>query len=216
MLATAVPALLGLLGRSPPPRMGGFEQRHFIPGDGARVGLLVTGSTAAVDQLQQLCRSQLSTDEPASLRGVIYRLTADSAEIVAEGEREALVLLASSVASLGAEAAGVEVREQWQQPLAETGYRTDFPLVPLLTPKMRAHIRLSGTPDALDTIARQLQVEAVFNRGLKFQKARPQPDQLEVTSQGGLKRLKSFVRWCYTGPPLARADSVSVSWEEAP
>ena len=72
-------------------------------------------------------------------------------------------------------------------------------------------------------------MEAVFNRGLTLKKARPQPDRLEVrrqrdpnpnpnpievTSQGRVKKLKSFLRWCYTGPPLARADSVSVAWEE--
>ena len=37
---------------------------------------------------------------------------------------------------------------------------------------------------------------------------------IEVTSQGQVKKLKSFLRWCYNGPPLARADSVSVSWED--
>ena len=37
---------------------------------------------------------------------------------------------------------------------------------------------------------------------------------IEVTSQGQVKKLKSFLRWCYNGPPLARADSVSVTWEE--
>ena len=40
------------------------------------------------------------------------------------------------------------------------------------------------------------------------------PNPIEVTSQGRVKKLKSFLRWCYTGPPLARADSVSVAWEE--
>jgi len=197
--------------------MGGFEQRRGSTTalGQARLGLLVRGSTAVVEQLQDVCRGQASSDAPG-IRGVIYRLTDDSAEVVAEGEREALVQLASSVADLSAEAAGAEVREAWQQPLAETGYAAEgaFPLVSLLAPKVRAQIVLTGDPDDLDIFSSQMQVEAVFNRGLTLKKARPQPDRLEVTSQGRVKKLKSFLRWCYTGPPLARAGSVSVAWEE--
>ena len=101
----SVTALLGLLGRSPPPRMGGFEQRRGSTTalGQARVGLLVRGSTAVVAQLQDVC--QASSGAPG-IRGVIYRLTDDSAEVVAEGQREALMQLASSVADLSAEAAG--------------------------------------------------------------------------------------------------------------
>ena len=157
MLSVGGTALLGLLGRSRPPQMGGFEQRRGSTTalGQARLGLLVSGSAAVVEELQQVCRGQVSTDGPVV--GVIYQLTADSAEVVAEGEREALVLLARRVAALGAEAAGAEVREAWQQPLAETGDEAEFPLV-LLAPKMRAHIVLAGTPDALDIISSQLQV----------------------------------------------------------
>ena len=65
------------------------------------------------------------------------------------------------------------MREAWQQPLAQTGYAGEgaFPLVSLLTPKMRARIVLTGDPDALDVFSSQLQVEAVFNRGLTLKKA---------------------------------------------
>lgn len=103
----SVTALLGLLGRSPPPRMGGFEQRRGSTTalGQARVGLLVRGSTAVCEQLQNVCCGQASSDAPG-IRGVIYRLTNDSAEVVAEGEREALVKLASSVVDLSAKAAG--------------------------------------------------------------------------------------------------------------
>ena len=81
---------------------------------------------------------------------------------------------------------GAEVREAWQQPLAQTGYAGEgaFPLVSLLTPKMRARIVLTGDPDSLDVFSSQLQVEAVFNRGLTLKKARPQPDRLEVCRLG--------------------------------
>ena len=74
----------------------------------------------------------------------------------------------------------------WQQPLAQTGYAGEraFPLVSLLTPKMRARIVLTGDPDSLDVFSSQLQVEAVFNRGLTLKKARPQPDRLEVCRLG--------------------------------
>ena len=78
---------------------------------------------------------------------------------------------------------------------------------------MRGEIVLEGTPGELDTISRQLQVEAVFNRGLKLEaRARPRPDRLELTCSGELRRLKSFVRWCYVGPPLAKPECVSVTW----
>ena len=99
----SVTALLGLVGRSPPPRMGGFQQRpgSTAPLGQARVGLLVRGSATAVEQLQDVCCGQASSDAPG-IRGVIYRLADDSAEVVAEGEREALEQLASSVAHLGA------------------------------------------------------------------------------------------------------------------
>jgi len=85
--------------------MGGFEQRRGSTTalGQARVGLLVRGSTAVVAQLQDVC--QASSGAPG-IRGVIYRLTDDSAEVVAEGQREALMQLASSVADLSAEAAG--------------------------------------------------------------------------------------------------------------
>ena len=237
----SVTALLGLVGRSPPPRMGGFQQRpgSTAPLGQARVGLLVRGSATAVEQLQDVCCGQASSDAPG-IRGVIYRLADDSAEVVAEGEREALEQLASSVAHLGATLChkgglycrtqhwcapsgglagagqksgqpevcsganrslrragrrhatlcflptGAEVREAWQQPLAQTGYAGEaaFPLVSLLTPKMRARIVLTGDPDSLDVFSSQLQVEAVFNRGLTLKKARPQPDRLEVCRLG--------------------------------
>ena len=99
----SVTALLGFVGRSPPPRMGGFQQRpgSTAPLGQARVGLLVRGSPTAVEQLQDVCCGQASSDAPG-IRGVIYRLADDSAEVVAEGEREALEQLASSVAHLGA------------------------------------------------------------------------------------------------------------------
>ena len=37
---------------------------------------------------------------------------------------------------------------------------------------------------------------------------------LNIECSGKSERLKSFVRWCYVGPPLARPDTVEVSWAE--
>ena len=56
---------------------------------------------------------------------------------------------------------GAEVREVWQQPLAETGYAAEgaFSLVSLLAPKVRAHIVLTGDPDDLDIFSSQMQAE---------------------------------------------------------
>ena len=56
---------------------------------------------------------------------------------------------------------GAEVREAWQQPLAETGYAAEgaFPLVSLLAPKVRAQIVLTGDPDDLDIFSSQMQAE---------------------------------------------------------
>ena len=55
---------------------------------------------------------------------------------------------------------GAEVREAWQQPLAQTGYAGEgaFPLVSLLAPKMRVRVVMTGDPDSLDVFSSQLQV----------------------------------------------------------
>jgi len=79
---------------------------------------------------------------------------------------------------------------------------------------MRANLQLHGDVQTLDYYTRHLQVEAVFNRGLKLSSNRPGERKLEVTVTGSASRLKSFVRWCQRGPPLQRAERVQVKWEK--
>ena len=88
-----------------------------------------------------------------------------------------------------------------------------FPLINLAQPSATAKIIMSGPEADMDYIARHLNTEAVFNRGLKLTKEpSTSPEQLSVVCSGKSERLKSFVRWCYLGPPLARPEKVQVQW----
>lgn len=190
-------------------RMGGFEQTQFGKSgvNGARLSLVLSGVDAT--RVQLACRGQPSIDQPSGVRGTVYKIDDQRVEVVAEGQRPQLEQLSLGVGGLDG---ATVVHEAWQQPPSGGSGYESFPLVEL-SPKMRGEIVLEGTPVDLDTISRQLQVEAVFNRGLKLSdRARPRPDRLELTSSGELRRLKSFVRWCYVGPPLARPECVRVKW----
>ena len=81
-----------------------------------------------------------------------------------------------------------------------------------LAPNMQVTIKLEGQQATLEYYKRNLQVEAVFNRGLKLRWKRLTDGCLEMGCEGDSNRLKSFLRWCYNGPPLDRAEKVSVTW----
>ena len=70
-----------------------------------------------------------------------------------------------------------------------------------------------GNEGDLDYITRHLRIEAVFNRGLKLRKSRIGPERMDLEVWGDSGRLKSFVRWCYQGPSLARPEEVQVTWK---
>ena len=106
---------------------------------------------------------------------------------------------------------GADCRLSWQLPGG--GYDENFPLVHLSS-DMQATVELHGTPDTMALYNRHVQVEAVFNRGLKVKKKELMDGQLKVGVTGGADRMKSFVRWCYNGPRLEKADRVSVIWGE--
>ena len=80
-------------------------------------------------------------------------------------------------------------------------------------PKMGAKISMRSKPDDLDYISRHLQIEAVFNRGLKLKKGGLHQEAL-ISVSGKAERVKSFVRWCYLGPQLVRPDAVTVEWQD--
>jgi len=187
--------------------MGGFEQKE-APGrtDGARVSLVLSGiSLAFASTLPAVCRGDSS-----SLTGVVYSLTNERVEVIAEGSSEDLDALVARVND--AVDAGTTVKEGRQLPVG--GYEAAFPLVDLAAPTATASIVMTGGVATLDYISRHLQTEAVFNRGLKLKRTpSSSPEQLQVTCSGKSERLKSFVRWCYTGPPLDRPDTVKVLWE---
>jgi acylphosphatase len=181
--------------------MGGFQQKEFSVG-GARLSLIVGSSGVAPEEWPELCRDEGRT-------GVVYGLSDGRVEIVAEGERASLEALISKVHS-STPSEMVNLRETWQLPVG--GYQAAFPVF-ILEPKMRADISLRCEDTGnLDYIARHSQIEAVFNRGLKLSKSREHPQQLDMVVVGDSGRLKSFVRWCYSGPPLARPDEVKVDW----
>lgn len=184
--------------------MGGFEQKEAAREGGARVSLLVSGSKSLIDGLPAQCRAV------DGLTGVVYGLSDTKCEIIAEGEKTALEPLAEAVQAAADSADDTTCRQVWQLPVG--GYKA-FPVVSL-APKMTAKINMQGDAGTMDYISRHLQTEAVFNRGLTLKKSRPSPTKLNVECGGDSGRLKSFVRWCYAGPPLARADEVSVTWQK--
>ncbi len=190
--------------RAPHPRMGGFEQQSFSAG-GSRVSVLVSGSSSVAESLPDAWRKSAAEGQSS---GVIYVLSSDKIEIVAEGEEKQLKSLVS-LAQLAADEGGATCREAWQLPVG--GYDPRYPSVEL-TPVMEAKVTITGKSGTLDYYKRNLQVEAVFNRGLELSSRRPKPDTLVVVIRGDSSRIKSFVRWCYAGPPLVKADTVSVAW----
>jgi len=101
------------------------------------------------------------------------------------------------------------VKVAWQAPVG--GYTSEFSLV-TLKPKMSASLELAGTDQCLNYYSRHLNIEAVFNRGLKVASTRPSGGLLRIDVSGDSGRLKSFVRWAQRGPPLQRCDSVDVKW----
>lgn len=61
-----------------------------------------------------------------------------------------------------------------------------------------------------------VQIEAVFNRGLKIDRNGFKRGDAEMTLDvaGDSGRIKSFLRWCQRGPPLARAEEVKITWSK--
>ena len=206
-LASMCAALL----RAPPPRsplpvMGGFEGQQFRSHEGGRVSLRVAGSSALLEELPAALRSRAAP----GLTGVVYGLDHQRLEVIAEGERALLEPLVEFVEE-EVEKDGAECRLSWQLPGG--GYAARFPLV-RLGGDMQATVGLEGEQGIIENYNRHVQVEAVFNRGLKVKSKRLTEGRLEVVVTGDANRLKSFVRWCYNGPRLARADKVTVEWGE--
>ena len=181
--------------------MGGFEQKNFaLPG--ARLALLVSDGEVAASALPNIVKAE------EGVKGIVYGLSGGRAEIVVEGEREALDKVVAQVR----DAAGGEasLRERWQLPVG--GY--DSVRFVELAPKMRAKISISSEDAGIvDYIARHVQIEAVFNRGLTCTKSSSR-GKLLLDAKGNSARLKSFVRWCYQGPSLGRPDEVTVQWSK--
>ena len=40
-------------------------------------------------------------------------------------------------------------------------------------------------------------------------------DTVQIVAEGGEKKLKELVKWCYNGPVLASVDKIDVEWEKA-
>mmetsp|Transcript_13249 Transcript_13249/g.40008 ORF Transcript_13249/g.40008 Transcript_13249/m.40008 type:complete len:214 (+) Transcript_13249:3-644(+) len=192
-----------LAARAPSVVMGGMEQKLTPLASGNRVSLQLSGPTASLEPLAQSC---VGMARSAGLTGIVYSLERLARlEIVAEGGREHLDALVDHAAA----AADVECKVEWQAPVG--GYDEAFPLV-TLRPQMSAVLGVHGDKRTLDYYTRHLQVEAVFNRGLKLASERKDPTLLSLRLSGDSARLKSFVRWAQRGPPLERAERVVVTW----
>jgi len=184
--------------------MGGFEQKELTL-ETSRVSLRVSGDATLIASLP----SALRTRAGEGLTGIMYGINDERLEILAEGERDMLEPLVAYIQEEAGHSDAADCRESWQLPGG--GYDEKFPLV-MLSPKMEATITLEGESSTMENYKRHLQVEAVFNRGLKLRWSRLEEGRLEMGCEGDAGRLKSFVRWCYNGPPLARADKVAVTW----
>ena len=171
-----------------------------------RVSLLVKGPIAA--GIADVVRGE--AQGVPSISGIIYGLDPERAEIIAEGERADLEALENGIASyVGA----ANLRTAWQQAAIskKSSYSDAFPLV-TLSKRMRAAVTLRSDTNTLDYFARHVQIEAVFNRGLKLERSRPDDEEIVFTVTGDPKRVRGFLKWCYRGPPLARETEVSVQW----
>ena len=171
-----------------------------------RVSLLVKGPFAA--GIADVVRGE--AQGVPSISGIIYGLDPERAEIIAEGERADLEALENGIASyVGA----ANLRTAWQQAAIskKSSYSDAFPLV-TLSKRMRAAVALRSDTNTLDYFARHVQIEAVFNRGLKLERSRPDDEEIVFTVTGDPKRVRGFLKWCYRGPPLARETEVSVQW----
>ena len=191
--------------RSSPLVLGGFQQKE-APAlvAGSRVSLVFSGGSAS--KLQEAACDGGNCDP--GLTGVIYSLPSGRIEIIAEGPQDTITAFVKRVRDA---AVGVQVKESTQLPVG--AYMASFPLINLAQPSATAKITMSGPEADMDYIARHLNTEAVFNRGLKLTKEpSTSPEQLSVVCSGKSERLKSFVRWCYLGPPLARPEKVQVQW----
>ena len=191
--------------RSSPLVLGGFQQKE-APAlvAGSRVSLVFSGGSAS--KLQEAACDGGNCDP--GLTGVIYSLPSGRIEIIAEGPQDTITAFVKRVRDA---AVGVQVKESTQLPVG--AYMASFPLINLAQPSATAKIIMSGPEADMDYIARHLNTEAVFNRGLKLTKEpSTSPEQLSVVCSGKSERLKSFVRWCYLGPPLARPEKVQVQW----
>ena len=191
--------------RSSPLVLGGFQQKE-APAlvAGSRVSLVFSGGSAS--KLQEAACDGGNCDP--GLTGVIYSLPSGRIEIIAEGPQDTITAFVKRVRDA---AVGAQVKESTQLPVG--AYMASFPLINLAQPSATAKIIMSGPEADMDYIARHLNTEAVFNRGLKLTKEpSTSPEQLSVVCSGKSERLKSFVRWCYLGPPLARPEKVQVQW----
>jgi len=192
--------------RSSPLVLGGFQQKE-APAlvAGSRVSLLFSGGSAS--KLQEAACGGGECD--TGLTGVIYSLPSGRIEIIAEGPQDTITAFVKRIRA--AADVGAQVKESTQLPVG--AYMASFPLINLAQPSATAKITMSGPEADMDYIARHLKTEAVFNRGLKLTKEpSTSPEQLSVVCSGKSERLKSFVRWCYLGPPLARPEKVQVQW----
>ena len=60
-------------------------------------------------------------------------------------------------------------------------------------------VTLRSDTNTLDYFARHVQIEAVFNRGLKLERSRPDDEEIVFTVTGDPKRVRGFLKWCYAG-----------------
>jgi len=187
--------------------MAGFEQKAPVSLDD-RISLLLRGPDALLAAMPDCVRKN-----GGGLKGVVYDLGGERLEVIAEGSKEELNKLTGALEESVSAESEASCRTAWQEPVG--GYDPQFPIIQL-EPKMKARIAMKGSDGDLDYYSRHLQIEAVFNRGLKMNRNgfKRGDTEMNLDVAGDSGRIKSFLRWCQRGPPLARADEVKITWSK--
>lgn len=185
-----------------------------------RVSIKVVAPRNVLAKLAAQCRMEAGFKR--GLTGVVYGLGVDRIEIIAEGKRVDKFVdwikqyLEETCAEIDGpcELASIEAKDL----VSSSGmYSTAFPLINFdMQVDRRVKIDMHGDKQVLDYTLRHTKIEAGFNRQLTYTPHWLDDHHLELTVDGPVPQLKSFVRWCRRGPPLQRPDKVLIDWIDPP
>jgi len=186
-----------------------------------RMSIKVSGPPAVLGKLASQC--QMEGGFKRGLTGVVYGLDSRRIEIVAEGKRiDKFVEWVESY--LNDNCAGMddacELATVASKNLKEKGamHKATFPVINFdaMGDKEVVIVLESDDKLVLDYTLRHTKIEAKFNRQLDYTSRWIDDSHLELTVDGPVRQLKSFVRWARRGPPLQKPKSVAIRWIDDP